>query len=159
MRENLLLLKHYPYLCERVRALIARTIRQEPAFARVERVIPVPLHPRRLKERGFNQAAVIAQVVAREVGIPLDSRTVIRIKHTDRHRAGMDAVARMKSVAQAFVVTRPERIRGKTVLLVDDVFTTGATLNACGRVLVEAGAEAVYGFTVARVMTWNPIVP
>lgn len=135
--------------------MIAQTIHQESAFSRVERIVPVPLHPLRLRERGFNQAAVIAKVVAREMGIPLDSRTVIRIKHTDRHRAGMDEVARMKSVARAFAVTRPERIRGETILLVDDVFTTGATLNACSRVLVEAGAKAVYGFTVARVMTWH----
>lgn len=152
LRENVLFLKNHPYLCRRLKAMIIETFQREAVLHSATQVVPVPLHPLRQKERGFNQAELIAQIIAREAKIPPDRRTVVRIKHTGPHRAGMDTQARAKSVAAAFAVKRPERVRDQTILLIDDVFTTGATLNACSQALLQAGARAVYGFTVARVL-------
>jgi ComF family protein len=152
LRENVLFLKDHPHVCPRLKAMITETFQREDRLHSATRVMPVPLHPLRRKERGFNQAELIAQIIAREAKFPLDRHTLARVKHTNPHRAGMDAQARAKSVGEAFAVKRPDEIRDQTVLLVDDVFTTGATLNACAHVLLQAGAKAVYGFTIARVM-------
>lgn len=152
LRQNVLFLKDHPHICGRMKAMIIRTFQQETILHAATRVIPVPLHPIRRKERGFNQAELITQIIAREAGIPCDRHTLARVHYTNPHRAGMDARARAESVAAAFAVQRPERVRDQIVLLIDDVFTTGATLNACSQVLLRAGASAVYGFTVARTL-------
>jgi competence protein ComFC len=110
----------------------------------------VPLHPEREKERGFNQAAVLAEALSRFAQLPFADRALVRAQHTGRHRAGMDAQSRRESVENAFVVAHPRLIKGEHVLLVDDVFTTGATASACSRVLLEAGAEQVLVLTIAR---------
>jgi ComF family protein len=133
--------------------LILAAFDEEPVLHEADVVMPIPLHPRRLKERGFNQAAIIARVISRHAKIPLKTRRLIRTKHTERHRAGMDARDRAQSVAAAFAVRQPEQIKDQVVLVVDDVFTTGATMNECSRTLMMAGAKTVYGFTVARVLS------
>ena len=112
--------------------------------------MPVPLHPDREKQRGFNQAAVLAKAVSELLRLPLDEHALARREHTGRHRAGMDARARAESVENAFVVLQPRTIAGEHILLVDDVFTTGATASACARVLRDAGAEEVLVLTIAR---------
>jgi ComF family protein len=113
-------------------------------------IVPVPLHPSRQRERGFNQAAVVGQALAKENGLPIDTSTLVRAVQTERHRAGMDAFSRRASVENAFEVRRPRLIQAQNVLLVDDVFTTGATVSACARVLRDAGAQEVFVLTVAR---------
>jgi competence protein ComFC len=113
-------------------------------------MIPVPLHPERERERGFNQAAVLGRRLSRLNRLPMDEHSVIRTAHTERHRAGMDARARRESVANAFTVIRPRLIEGERVLLIDDVFTTGATVSACAEALKAAGARQVSVLTVAR---------
>lgn len=113
-------------------------------------VVPVPLHPARERERGFNQATLLASAVARRVGLRLDTWSLARTSHSERHRVGMDARARRESVEGVFTVTRPRLVRGENVLLVDDVFTTGATASACARALCDAGARAVFVLTAAR---------
>jgi ComF family protein len=114
-------------------------------------VVPVPLHPSRERERGFNQAALLARAVAKgAAGLRLDEWSLARVLHSGRHRAGMDARARRESVADSFAVARPRLVAGERVLLVDDVFTTGATASACARVLLAAGASEVYVLTAAR---------
>jgi competence protein ComFC len=118
-------------------------------------IVPVPLHPERERERGFNQAAVLARSLAKSTGLRCDEHSLIRSVHTERHRTGMDARARRESVADAFVVKRPRLIQNQRVLLVDDVFTTGATVSACAAALIEAGAK-VYVLTVARPQTVWP---
>jgi ComF family protein len=115
-----------------------------------ELIIPVPLHPDRERARGFNQALILARELSRLGGLPLDEHSVIRQAHTERHRAGMDAKARRGSVAGAFAVRHFDQIKDKRVLLIDDVFTTGATVSACAAVLASAGVEDVYVLTVAR---------
>ena len=113
-------------------------------------IIPVPLHPARERERGFNQAALLARELARLTHLTLDEHSVVRRIHTERHRAGMDARARRESVAKVFAVRHPRLVGGRRVLLVDDVYTTGATVSVCAAILKDAGAEEVFVLTVAR---------
>ena len=82
--------------------------------------------------------------------LPCDEVSLIRARHTERHRAGMDAKDRRDTVAEAFQVSYPALIAGERVLLVDDVFTTGATVSSCAKALLEAGAAEVFVLTIAR---------
>ena len=123
---------------------------QRPPLDQSTVVMPVPLHPDREKERGFNQAAVIGRQLARRVKLPFVECSLIRTSHSERHRAGMDATARRDSVADAFAVRYPRLVQGENILLVDDVFTTGATVSACAEVLLAADAAAVFVLTIAR---------
>lgn len=150
LRASILQLKRQAHVPARLLSLIHEVQRRDPLHS-AEVIVPVPLHESREGERGFNQAGVIASELARVTGLPLDEHSFIRRVHTERHRAGMDAKARRQSVEGAFVVRRNDLIAGKRVLLVDDVFTTGATVSACAAVLKEAGAEEVFVLTVARV--------
>jgi ComF family protein len=111
----------------------------------------VPLHRLRERQRGFNQASVIARLISRALALELDDRSLKRIKPTERHRAGMDASDRAQSVERAFKVVRPSLVEGASVLLVDDVYTTGSTICAASQALLDAGAERVNVLTIARV--------
>ena len=116
--------------------------------------MPVPLHPERERERGFNQAAVLARALAQSTQLRCDEWSLARAVHTYRHRTGMDARSRRESVTGAFEVRRPRLIENESVLLVDDVFTTGATASACAEALKNAGAKEVFVLTVARPQAW-----
>jgi len=122
----------------------------EPAcqeFARAaDLILPVPLHRRRLKERGFNQALWLARTLPG----PVAPDTLVRTRHT-RPQTGLDPRARRKNVRGAFAVVRPREVEGKRVLLVDDVYTTGATVRECSRALLAAGAREVRVLTATRV--------
>lgn len=113
-------------------------------------VIPVPLAKERLLERGFNQATVIANLVAGHLKLPVDDLSLVRAKHTPIHRMSMDRRARELTVEKAFSVARPKLIFGKTILLVDDVLTSGSTVSACAKALMKNGAANVIVFTLAR---------
>src|SRR6266498_798183 len=135
LRASVLLLKHQPDLCRKLREQLIQTQMQYPLNT-ATRIIPVPLHP----ERELSLAA----------SLPLDEVSLLRTSHTNRHRAGMDAKGRRDTVADAFRVTYPALIVGERVLLVDDVFTTGATVSSCAKTLLEAGATEVFVLTIAR---------
>jgi ComF family protein len=115
----------------------------------VDRVIPVPLSPGRLRVRGFNQSELLARPVAKAFQWELDTTSLTRQRET-RQQTRLSVQERQRNVAGAFAVTDPGRIRGARVLLVDDVCTTGATLDACAQSLIEAGAEGVWAIVVAR---------
>ena len=149
LRTAVLALKREPHVGARLLDLLHET-QQRPPLDTATIILPVPLHPLRERERGFNQAAVLARALRGRTGLPLDEESLIRVSLTERHRAGMDERARRESVADAFQVCRPRLIVGERILLVDDVFTTGATVSACARALCEAGAEAVFVLTIAR---------
>jgi ComF family protein len=149
LRASVLNMKHEPFVSARLARLLTGAQRRAP-LSSATLVVPVPLHAARERERGFNQAAVIARSLAGRAGLPLDEHSLVRAQHSERHRAGMDARARRESVEDAFEVARPRLVRGERVLLVDDVFTTGATASACARVLLAAGAHEVFVLTVAR---------
>jgi ComF family protein len=114
-------------------------------------VIPVPLHWRRLWWRGFNQAALLAAEVARRLDLPLDTTAMSRRRFTTA-QTSQHHDERVKNVRSAFAVTNPERVINRRVLIVDDVMTTGATVDECARVLIAAGAACVDVFTLARVL-------
>ena len=147
LRETVLLLKRQPYLPQHVVELLREASK---GFGDVSRVVPVPLHPDRLRTRGFNQAAIIARELSRARGVPLDETTLVRVSSSDKYRAGLDAKGRRDSVANAFAVRHPRVIEGEAILLVDDVFTTGATVSSCSDTLLEAGAKSVVIFALAQ---------
>ena len=151
LEASILFLKVSPHLSPRLRALIQRTFSEHRVAIESEIVIPVPLHKLRERRRGFNQAAIIAELISREFNLVCDDRSLARTRATDPHRAGMDAADRASSVERAFEVVRPRLIDGASVLLVDDVFTTGSTISAATQSLIEAGAHKVSVLTIARV--------
>jgi len=149
LRAAVLRLKREPYVGARLELLLAQAQRRPP-LDRARLVVPVPLHEERLRERGFNQAALLARAVASRNRLSLDEWSLSRRRHAERHRAGMDVRARRETVEDAFRVTRPRLVAGHPVLIVDDVFTTGATVSSCARALREAGAPEVFVLTAAR---------
>jgi ComF family protein len=112
-------------------------------------IIPVPLHLRKLRERGFNQSVILARRISKRFDIPLDLTSLRRELFTPP-QVGLGREERSANVRGAFSATRPERITGRRILLVDDVFTTGSTLTECTRVLIRANAESVAVLTLAR---------
>ena len=112
-------------------------------------VMPVPLHRKRLKQRGFNQALLLAQVIAERSGLPLVYDSLLRIRDT-RPQVDLSGADRTKNVRGAFSVALPATVQDKRILLVDDVLTTGATMNECARELKQAGASSVTALTLAR---------
>jgi ComF family protein len=139
-----------PDLARPLGDLLWRALRPHAPALHDAIVVPVPLHPSRLAERGFNQSALIARRVARRLDTPLLTLILARIRDTPQ-QAALDRAARIANVAGAFRVRQPERVRRKTVLLVDDVRTTGATLDACTCAMMSAGATSVTHAVVARV--------
>lgn len=134
--------------------LFARWIGRAAAelLAEADVVAPVPLHPFRLLSRRFNQAAEIARPLARTAGLDYVPDALVRIAHTDS-QGGKSRRGRRLNVKKAFAVTEAgrRRIKGRRILLVDDVLTTGATGEACARALIDAGARAVDLAVIARV--------
>ncbi|MCA0418206.1 MAG: ComF family protein [Proteobacteria bacterium] len=122
--------------------------------AEADLILPVPLHRTRLWRRRFNQAAALARTVSRETGLPLVTTALTRIRRT-RQQVGLTRAQRADNLQGAFQVSAAARglVEGRRVLLVDDVLTTGATVNAASRALLRAGASAVDVLTFARVVT------
>ncbi|MGH9872763.1 MAG: double zinc ribbon domain-containing protein [Pyrinomonadaceae bacterium] len=149
LRASVLVLKREPHICRKLRDQLVNAQQQSP-LNKATRIIPVPLHAERERDRGFNQATLIGRELSRATSLPLDEVSLVRNKHTNRHRAGMDAKGRRDTVADAFRVTHPALLAGERVLLVDDVFTTGATVSSCARALLDAGATEVFVLTIAR---------
>jgi ComF family protein len=125
-------------------------------LARPDLVVPVPLHWWRRCRRGFNQALLLAGPLARRLGLPMAQRLLVR-RRPGRRQLGLSRRDRLRSLEGCYAVARRARtlpgaggLAGRTVLLVDDVATTGATLEACARVLRRAGAAAVIGCVLAR---------
>lgn len=128
--------------------MLGEAVKADPRMSGVDLVLPVPLHPSRVRERGYNQSALIARGVGEALGRPVEARALARTRAT-RTQTELSAAERVQNVSGAFVVRRPERVAGLGLLLVDDVFTTGATLDACAGVLLDAGAVEVFAATVA----------
>lgn len=116
-------------------------------------LIPVPLHPLRLLARRYNQAALLAHKFSKETGIPVFLDGLKRVRHTPS-QGHLNAGERAKNVKKAFAVTPRyiEQIKGKNILLIDDVYTTGSTVNECARALKKAGAFEVNVLCIARVV-------
>lgn len=112
-------------------------------------IIPVPIHRLRLIKRRFNQSALLVKYLALKTNIKADYSSLIRQQNTVP-QVQLSGMARRKNLRQAFSVKYPHNIKGKKIVLIDDVETTGSTLNECAKVLRKAGADAVYSITLAR---------
>jgi ComF family protein len=112
-------------------------------------LIPVPLYPRRKRVRGYNQSALLARELGRHVGLPVEEGALVRERNTPSQAERLSAKERKVNVAGAFGY-RGQGLQGQRVLLIDDVATTGATLDACAQALRQAGAASVWALTFAR---------
>jgi ComF family protein len=119
-----------------------------PPFPEVDVLMPVPLHPDKLREREFNQSLLLADRLGRLLQRPVSCRDLVRtrqtVPQTELRRAG-----RLKNLRRAFLVPVPQRVASKRILLIDDVLTTGTTVNECAKALRRAGSADVYVATLA----------
>ncbi len=115
-------------------------------------VMPIPLHPKRLRERGFNQSLLLARYVAEWPGLELDYLNLRRVRYT-QPQTGLKGAERRKNVRRAFKIEDKSKVKGHNIILVDDVLTTGSTLNECARILKQAGASRVFGLALASTVT------
>ena len=111
-------------------------------------IVPVPMHPKKKRRRGFNQSEEIAKIISQSTNIPL-STTLIKIKET-KPQMELNRIERMENIKNCFAITNKKEIENKTILLLDDVYTTGTTIEECAKVLKENGAKEVWGLTIAR---------
>lgn len=152
-RESVLWLKTNPHIARRICKTLATAFTSITSISLIEMILPVPLHPTRERARGFNQAQVIAEELSRSTGTLLNRSCLVRVSATGRHRAGMDAAERARSLKGAFKVRAPRLVAGRRILLVDDVMTTAATADAVSATLLSAGAREVSLLTLARVIS------
>lgn len=111
--------------------------------------MPVPLHPKRVRERGFNQSLLLARYVARGLKSDLDFLSLKRVRYT-LPQTRLAKKERQRNVRGAFQLKTRDAVKGKTILLVDDVFTTGNTMNECARILKQGGSGKVFCVSLAR---------
>jgi ComF family protein len=112
-------------------------------------LMPVPLHPKRLRERGFNQSLILARAIAANLDTEIDFLSLRRVRYT-QPQTGLKKVERKRNVRGAFGLAGRPDLKGKTVILVDDVATTGSTLDECAKVLKKGGCEKVFCLVLAR---------
>ena len=154
LKDLILLLKYkdYAVLGPELAGFLYDSLRDDAEIWRdADVLLPVPLHPKRERERGFNQSLIIARELGGKTGIPVDKGCLVKIRNAPP-QTSLEAKARAGNVRGAFRVKKPARIAGKTVVLVDDVCTTGSTLRACGEALLEAGVKEVRAVTLARTL-------
>ncbi|MGH7409699.1 MAG: ComF family protein [Candidatus Methylomirabilis sp.] len=151
VRQAILLFKYggRPSLGRHLGRLMAQAADGLFDLRQFDLLIPVPLHPKRERERGFNQAALLAKEVGRGCGIRVGHRLLRRVRATEAQSGGRRA--REENVKEAFAVVRPEQVAGRRLLLIDDVLTTGATVNECAKALLAAGTAEVVVYTLSRV--------
>lgn len=128
-------------------SMMAQVVREEPRFWPLDIILPVPASPGSLKQRGFNQTEVLARQISKELKIKMDASSLYRIKETPSQRE-LTREEREKNLLYAFEVKNRKKIYRKSILLVDDVYTTGSTIRECTRVLLKAGASRV------SIITW-----
>lgn len=138
-------------------ALADLMINRFPPLSAVDLVIPVPLHPQRLREREFNQSLLLADRAAKHLQIPVSYTNLIRLAPSPAQTT-LSRKGRLKNVRGAFALDDPRSVVGKRILLVDDVFTTGSTVNECAKILRKAKSGDVFALTLARTMDAN-LVP
>jgi ComF family protein len=136
-------------LCRPLALLAARQLRPFAEEFSPELLIPVPLHVKRLRQRGFNQAVLLGEILAREWRLPLSRRNLQRTRWTEP-QINLSAAERVANVRGAFRISAPDLIKDRRIFLVDDVYTTGSTAAECARVLFKADAAAVFVITIAR---------
>jgi len=152
LKDIVLLCKfhNFPVLADGIaRIVFGRFKKEEALWWGVDAIVPVPLHPKRERTRGYNHAQIIAKKLSCLAGIELLDKKLVKVKNVPPQMS-LAVVDRFKSVKGAFVVGDEEGVKGKVLLLVDDVYTTGATVCECASVLLGAGAKEVRAITVAQ---------
>ena len=145
---QLLKYKRKPSLARRLGSLMAEIALSDPMMSQADLVVPVPLYRTRLRERGYNQAELLAREVSESMGVGLSARSLVRRKAT-RTQTLLSEEERRENVRDAFLVVKEKEVKGRKVILVDDVLTTGATLRSAASALLESGAAEVYGLVSA----------
>ena len=134
-------------LAEPLADLIAQSL--DNSSIKADMLIPVPSHPHRLRERGYNQAALLAGKLSRLTAIPVNDRALVRTKNTPQQAKTDSLAQRVENMTDAFAC-KSRDLSGKRILLIDDVCTSGTTLNSCAIPLKAAGAASVHGITLAK---------
>lgn len=150
-RKAVLALKynHLAAVAEPMGKLLSDYLMDSPVRSSVDVIVPVPLHRTRQRQRGYNQAALLASRMGRACGLPVSEGVLARVRSTPPQVRASNLTQRRRNVADAFAC-HDDSLRGASVLVIDDVMTTGATLDACARALRAAGARSVWGLTFAR---------
>ena len=154
LKDVILLLKFHGCapLAEDLAAYACKSVvPQDVLWNNVDMVVPVPLHKKKRKRRGYNQSGLFARALSRRMDLPFKDN-VLRKIHYGRPQMLLEAEERRKNVRNEYFLNKPVSINGKTLLLVDDVFTTGATVGECSRVLLKGGAKEVRVLTLAQVL-------
>jgi ComF family protein len=138
-----------PYIGKDLVSIINKFLGGRIAELFPELIIHVPLHVKRLKERGYDQAYILADGIGRELNIRVSYKNLVRTSYTTP-QVDLNGMERMKNVKGAFFVTDPAELKDRSILLIDDVFTTGATIKECVKVIKKAGAGKVYVLTFAK---------
>lgn len=135
-------------IARRLAALMRGCLAPGDRYLQSDLIAAVPLHGARLRERGYNQAQLLADEFSRMTGIPADPKAVSRTRHNPT-QTRLNRKQRLENVRNIFRAQDPSRVRGRRVILVDDVLTTGATIGSCARALLEAGASEVLALAAA----------
>ncbi len=148
LKEAIVLLKHKgkTQLAPLLAQLMAQT---GPPVVIIDAIVAVPLHPTRLRKREFNQSLLLARSLGKRWNLPVLTNVLLRTKLTPP-QTSLSRRARLTNLRKCFAVKRPDVIEGKNILVVDDVFTTGTTVNECAKTLRKAGAQSVHVQTLAR---------
>ena len=152
LKDAILLFKYKGYKChgENLAQFVLRFLGEEEGlWGGIDLIVPVPLHRKKLGKRGFNQSLILARILAAQKNIPCDEKVLKKVRQGPP-QTSLEAEDRLRNLKDVFMVKRSDRTSGKRVLLIDDVFTTGATLNECARMLLESGAMEVRALTVAQ---------
>jgi len=138
-----------PHIGRDLISVVFKFLREKIIALSPDLIVPVPLHIKRLKERGYDQSYILSEGIGRELNIPVSYGNLTRIRYT-APQVSLSGNERLKNVKGAFSIKDPEKLKDRVILLIDDVFTTGATIKECVRVIRGAGADKVYVLTVAR---------
>ena len=151
LKECIHLLKYNKkvFMAEPMGKLMTDFIKRYLDFGNIDLIIPVPLHPARLREREFNQSALLAEQINKRFNIPLSLNNLVKVRPT-RPQAGLSGKERQANIQLAFKIKNSSLFSEKNVLLVDDVFTTGSTINECSTALLRSGTNNIYVLTLAR---------
>jgi len=150
IREAIILFKRKKIMAKHLAELVAEHAPALFDFSDYDYLVPVPLHKRRYRERGYNQAELLARSLEKLTQIPVLANNLTRIKYTEQQRKFKSRKEKRENVEGVFKVRHPEEIKDATILLIDDVLTTGATVSEIARTLLNAGANRVDVFTIAR---------
>lgn len=146
--------KYEPYVKDLARTLsfiiisFLLNLENKPDFGGFS-IVPIPLHIKKMKKRGFNQSEELAKELSKDLEIPFLNNILERIKNTTS-QAELSKEERIINASNAFICRNPKTIKDKKILLIDDVFTTGSTMEECAKTLKQSGAKEVWGMTIAR---------